>query len=122
MTRSLGTAVVLCVMLAGAIWPKAGWGHAFPRQAEPRVGATVAAPSMVRIWFDGDLEPVFSKLTVQDLRGRQVDKGDGRVDPSDAALLEVTLPPLPAGTYHVFWSAFARDGHRTEGDYTFSVK
>jgi methionine-rich copper-binding protein CopC len=87
------------------------------------VGATVpASPPAVRIRFDGALEPVFSKLSVQDGRGRKVDKGDGRVDAADAMLLEVTLPPLPPGTYHVYWSAFARDGHRTEGDYTFTVK
>jgi methionine-rich copper-binding protein CopC len=37
-------------------------------------------------------------------------------------LLEVSLPSLPTGNYHVFWSVVARDGHRTEGDYTFTIK
>jgi methionine-rich copper-binding protein CopC len=37
-------------------------------------------------------------------------------------VLEVSLPPLAAGKYRVFWSVVARDGHRTEGHFTFQVK
>jgi len=97
--------------------------HAFPDHSEPRVGHTVdASPPAVRIWFDGQIEPVFSKLRVEDAKNRQVDKGDSRVDPADATMLEVGLPPLPPGRYRVFWSVVARDGHRTEGDFAFRVK
>jgi methionine-rich copper-binding protein CopC len=99
------------------------WGHAFPDHSEPKVGNTVSAsPPIVRIWFDSALEPTFSTLRVQDAGGTQVDNRDARVDPSDATLLEVSLPPLPSGTYRVIWSAVARDGHRTQGDYTFTIK
>jgi copper resistance protein C len=80
------------------------------------------APTHVRIWFDGDVEPAFSSIRVQNMSGQQVDKGDGHVDSTDPTLLEVSLPSLPTGNYHVFWSVVARDGHRTEGDYTFTVK
>ena len=97
--------------------------HAFPDHSEPRVGHTVdASPPAVRIWFDGQIEPVFSKVRVEDADRRQVDKGDSRVDPSDRTLLEVGLPPLASGKYRVYWSVVARDGHRTEGDYSFRVK
>jgi hypothetical protein len=51
-----------------------------------------------------------------------VDKGDGRVNPSDSTILEVSLPPLPPGNYRVFWSVVARDGHRTEGDFPFTIE
>jgi hypothetical protein len=34
----------------------------------------------------------------------------------------VSLPSLSPGTYRVIWSVVARDGHRTEGDYTFTIK
>jgi methionine-rich copper-binding protein CopC len=81
-----------------------------------------ASPPAVRIWFDGQIEPVFSKVRVEDADRRQVDKGDSRVDPDDRTLLEVGLPPLGPGKYRVYWSVVARDGHRTEGDYSFRVK
>ena len=103
--------------------PEVSRGHAFPDHSDPKVGATVASsPAGVRIWFDGDLEPVFSTISVQEASGKKVDKGNGRVNPSDAKLLEVSIPPLPAGTYRVIWNVVARDGHRTMGNYTFVIK
>ncbi len=102
--------------------PAAAWAHAFPDHSEPRVGHTVDAPRSVRIWFDGEIEPVFSSVRVEDGDKRRVDSGDARVDPKDGTLLQVSLPGLPSGTYRVFWSVVARDGHRTEGSFPFQVK
>jgi methionine-rich copper-binding protein CopC len=108
------------MLLLAPSWAAA---HAFPDHSDPRVGRTVdASPPAVRIWFDGQIEPVFSKVRVEDADPRQVDKGDPRVDPNDRTLLEVGLPPLAPGKYRVYWTVIARDGHRTEGDYSFRVK
>ena len=97
--------------------------HAFPDHSEPRVGTTLARPpGDVRIWFDGEIEPVFSTMRVENDVKQRVDKGDARVNPQDNRVLEVTVPVLPAGTYRVYWSVIARDGHRTEGDFRFRVK
>ncbi len=97
--------------------------HAFPDRSEPRVGATLSAsPSEVRIWFDGELEPVFSLIRVENGEKQRVDRGDGRVSSRDNRLLEISVPALPPGKYRVFWSVIARDGHRTEGDYPFRIK
>jgi len=113
-------AAVLSLNLPGAEKARA---HAFLDHADPRVGATVAASiDRVRIWFDSVLEPAFSTVSVHDATGKTVDKGDGRVNPSDARLLEVSVPRLAPGTYRVTWSVVARDGHRTTGDYTFVIK
>jgi copper resistance protein C len=103
--------------------PHVSWGHAFPDHSDPKVGSTVAgSPSEVRIWFDSDLEPAFSTLKVQNSGGGMVNKGDSRVDASDPKLLEVSVETLPAGMYLVIWSVVARDGHRTMGQYTFTIK
>lgn len=86
------------------------------------MGHEVQAPTSVRVWFDGALEPVFSTLRVEDSHKERVDRGDARVDPGDPTLLEVGLPALPPGRYRVFWSVVARDGHRTEGAFPFQIK
>ncbi len=102
-----------------------GWAraHAFPDHSEPQVGAVISiSPIRVRIWFDGVLEPLFSTLQVRNTNGQAMDRGDGHVNVSDQTLLEVSLPPLSPGTYRVFWSVVARDGHRTQGDYTFTLR
>ncbi len=113
------------LLLAGSLLlpPGAVWAHAFPDHSEPRVGWTVTtSPERVQIWFDGEIEPVFSTMRVEDGEQRRVDKGDARVNPQDGRLLEVSVPTLPSGKYRVFWSVVARDGHRTEGDFPFRIK
>src|SRR5437867_10859416 len=117
--------VPIAVCSLALVWGglHAAWGHAFPQRAEPAAGATVAvAPALVRIWFDAALEPVFSSLRVQTVHGQPVSSEDGQVDASDATLLTVRLPALTPGTYRALWSVVARDGHRTEGTYTFTVQ
>lgn len=103
--------------------PSQSQGHAFPVRSEPRVGWTITTPPLkVTIWFDGELEPAFSTITVYNSAKQQVDKGNSRVSPSDATVLEVDLPALASGTYRVYWSVVAKDTHRTEGDFSFTVE
>jgi methionine-rich copper-binding protein CopC len=52
----------------------------------------------------------------------RVDRGDSHVDPRNRRLLQVGLPALTAGVYTVTWSVLAVDGHRTQGDYRFTLK
>lgn len=98
--------------------------HAFPDHSSPKVGSDLAsAPTVVRIWFDGDIEPVFSMLIVKTATGSQVSAGQGRVSASNSTLLETTLPKtLPPGKYYVYWSVIARDGHHTNGRFPFRVE
>ncbi len=103
--------------------PNVSLGHAFPDHSDPKVGSTLSSsPSQVRIWFDGDLEPAFSTLMVHNADGKMIDKRDSRVDQTDPKLLQVSVPPLPSGTYLVIWNVVGRDGHRTNGQYSFTIK
>ena len=118
---SVGSA--LLVAATALLVPSTGDAHAFLDHSEPRVGSTLGAPpSEVRIWFDGEIEPVFSTIRVENADKQRVDRGDGRVAPRDNRVLEVRVPPLPSGKYRVFWSVVARDGHRSEGDFPFRIK
>jgi methionine-rich copper-binding protein CopC len=121
--RSPQATIILCSLALACGGLQRAWGHAFPQRADPPVGAAVAsAPALVRIWFDAALEPAFSSLRVQTAGGQPLGQEEGQVDARDATLLTVHLPPLAPGTYRVLWSVVARDGHRTEGTYTFTVQ
>jgi len=112
----LVTAVLLAIPVSAAT-------HAFLKRSDPPEEAILNVPPVqVRIWFDGPIEPVFSTIRVENSNKRRVDKDDGHVHPSDHTLLEVSVPPLRPGTYRVFWSIIARDGHRKEGDFPFRIK
>jgi copper resistance protein C len=114
---------VLTLVLSATVLQTLAQAHAFPVRSDPRVGWTVAAsPPKVTIWFDGELEPAFSTITVYNSAKQQVDKGNSRVNGPDASVLEVDLTPLAPGTYHVYWKALAKDTHVTQGDFTFAVE
>ena len=115
--------VFVSLTMTGAVlsWQSPALSHAFPQQEQPGVGAVVhEAPKQIRIWFDARIEPVFSTIVVKDNQGKEV-SGDSKVDPDTRQILETGLQPLPPGEYHVYWKVVAWDGHRTEGDYTFSI-
>lgn len=93
--------------------------HAFLDHASPRVGAEVhGSPAQVTLSFTADIEPAFSRVSVTDAQGKQLDRGDKQVEGST---MRVSLPPLAAGTYRVRWRVLSVDTHVTEGDFTFKV-
>ncbi|MGH8283695.1 MAG: copper resistance CopC family protein [Gammaproteobacteria bacterium] len=112
--------VVLVLLFAAPLV----WAHAFPDNSSPHVGSTLATPpTTVKVWFDGEIAPVFSTLIVKNAAGTQVSQGKGQVSSSDNTLLETSLPPsLPAGQYFVYWSVIAQDGHHTAGRFPFTIR
>lgn len=80
------------------------------------------APTEVRLSFNETLEPAFSQIALTDAADKPVALARAKVDPATPSVLTAPLPALPAGQYHVRWSAMTRDGHKTKGEFTFSVK
>jgi methionine-rich copper-binding protein CopC len=112
----------LCALAASALLAAGAHAHAMLDHADPRVGSQVAtAPSAVKLWFSEALEGSFSSVSVTDASGKRVDRNDTHVDGSNKALLQVSLQPLPPGTYTVHWRAVSIDTHVTQGDFSFRV-
>ena len=101
--------------------PQAARAHAMPEAEDPKVGSTVMAPPRhVSIAFDAPIESTFARLDVTDSHGQSVEEGMPQVN-AESRTLTVPLKPLLPGEYTVKWSVVAKDGHRTEGSYTFTV-
>ncbi len=113
---------LLVALLAGltVLRPPPAVAHAFLDHAEPRVGATVEAPSAVTLFFTEPIEPAFSRVEVEDGGGKKLETGPPRHPAPDR--LELPLPPLAAGEYTVRWAVVSVDTHPTEGHFMFSVK
>jgi len=109
-------------LLAALACPAAALAHAFLDRAVPAVGGKVhGKPAEVRLRYSQPLEPAFSTVRVFDAAGKQIDNKDKGLDPKDASVLRVSLPPLAPGVYRVVWRVLSTDTHVTEGDYTFEV-
>jgi methionine-rich copper-binding protein CopC len=110
-------ALYCCVALAGN-----AWAHAHPKSMVPAADATVAAPAEVSMTFTEALEAAFSSIAVVDAAGHAVANGKAEVDSVAPTVMHLALPALAPGVYTVKWVAVARDGHRTSGSYSFTVK
>lgn len=117
---ALGLSVAAGALFLGSMGQ--AWAHAHPVHETPGPNSTVMAPKEVRIAYDDPLEPAFSHLTVLNAQGKQVNQAKSSVEGSAHKIMRVALPALAAGRYQVKWVAVADDGHRTHGNYTFTVK
>ncbi len=106
------------LLLPGVAWP-----HAKLVKSVPARRATVSrTPERVQVWFNERLEAEFSRLSVWDHEGKQVDLGDVKVGPNDPRKLSVGVPPLEPGTYTVKFRVLSVDGHVVEGEFPFTIR
>ena len=108
--------------LASAVTSSA-FAHAKLQSSDPQAGSTLrSAPKQVHLKFNEALEPAFSKIQVTGPQNSEVAVGATVIDPADPSAMATSLPQLPAGEYHIHWTAMTHDGHKMKGDVTFKVK
>ena len=123
MKSALAVAIALTVV---ALWPAVASAHAVLLRATPSSAQSLAqAPSQVQLLFSEPIDPIFSRVQVQEANGEhvRVDLDDSHVSADDDRLLEVSIQPgLPNGIYTVVWrSLSAVDVHPDEGQYPLFV-
>jgi methionine-rich copper-binding protein CopC len=106
------------VLLASA----PAFAHAHPKTMNPAPDSTIASPPSITITFTEAIEPKFSSLVVTDEKGKTFNTEASHIAPGDATTLTLALPPLAAGVYVVHWTNVATDGHRSQGEYKFTVQ
>lgn len=100
------------------------WAHAHLQQQTPAANTEVtSAPQMLTLNFSEGIEANFSgvKLTGPD---KQV-IGTGKATRSENDKTQMRVPltkTLTPGLYTVEWHVVSVDGHKTKGQYQFSVK
>lgn len=108
-----------CFLLA----PVTGWAHAYLVKSSPaRRAVLLRAPTRVQIWFNERLEAQFSRLSVWNQEGTQVDLQNVEVGPDDPRKLSVGVPNLPPGIYAVKFRVLSVDGHVVEDQFFFTLK
>jgi methionine-rich copper-binding protein CopC len=121
--RMMTLATCLIPFIAAAGYAATANAHAKLERAEPAAGSSVkAAPTEIRLWFSEPVEAALSRVDVQDAQGRRVDAGKLRIDHGNRREVHETLRRLRPGTYRVIWHAVSVDTHRTQGEFTFTVR
>jgi copper resistance protein C len=110
------------VAIAALSFSQAAYAHAHLESAEPPAGSTLqTAPAELDLKFSEELDATFSGLKVTGPDGKVVKTNNAMLMDGDKTFM-VELPAgLAAGTYKVEWHVLSHDGHKTHGDYTFTV-
>jgi len=112
---------LLVIGVACLVGP-AAWAHAFLDRASPAVGSEVSgSPPVLTLAYTEPVEPFFSRITVTDSLGMQVNDGNLSAQ-GDGRVLVVKLKTLVPGVYSVAWQVTSVDTHKTEGHFSFTVK
>ncbi|HEO8924727.1 TPA: CopC domain-containing protein YobA [Klebsiella aerogenes] len=118
--RALSAAVFLSAMLTTA----SAFAHAHLQQQIPAADSTVSvSPQALTLTFSEGVGLSFSGVTLNGPQNKPV--ATGKLARSDGNKAQLTLPlnePLAAGEYTVEWHVVSVDGHKTKGQYHFSVK
>lgn len=119
--RKLGVVATIFTLL---LITQQAQAHAHLKTAIPADKSEVtASPKQLTLKFTEDLEASFSGVELKDPKGVTVATGKATLDASDKSSLIVPLDKaLDAGKYQVDWHALSVDGHKTKGEYTFTVK
>jgi len=110
----------LCLQL----WLSFANAHAFIEQQSPKAGEELnSSPEAIILTYTKNIEPTFSTIKiVQEESQNPIKTGKAQGVEGEPNKLVLPLPPLPQGEYHVSWVALSRDGHRTMGDYPFTIQ
>ncbi len=118
-----GRALRLSVALAGMLTAAGAFATLTCSSRSRPPGLAFSFPTDADAQFSEGIEPAFSGVTVTGPQQHAV--ATGKLTRSADNPAEVTLPlaeALPPGEYTVAWHVVSVDGHKTKGQYTFSVK
>ncbi|EMF0805486.1 CopC domain-containing protein YobA [Klebsiella aerogenes] len=124
MRNIAGRALYAAVFLSAMLTTTSAFAHAHLQQQIPAADSTVSAsPQALTLTFSEGVELSFSGVTLTGPQNKPV--ATGKLARSDGNKAQLTLPmtePLAAGEYTVEWHVVSVDGHKTKGQYHFSVK
>jgi methionine-rich copper-binding protein CopC len=97
--------------------------HAHLKASTPAGGSTLSAPpAEIDLTFSEAVNLKFTGIAVAGPDKKAVATGEGMLMDNGMALMVPLSGTLGAGAYAVEWHALSRDGHKTSGSFTFTVK
>lgn len=117
--RLLGTIAVLSL----GLFSQPLLAHAHLKTVVPATGSTVSpAPKVLTLNFSEGIELNFSKVKVSGPDNQLVKTGKLVLAPDNNQQIQLPFETeLTAGKYHVDWQIVSVDGHKTKGQYSFTV-
>jgi methionine-rich copper-binding protein CopC len=98
------------------------FAHASLVDSFPARGQTVAgSPAEIHLTFNEHVEPRYCRIKLVSGAGKNFDADRPVADKARPNAIVAAIPVLKPGVYSAHWTAVGSDGHKTHGDFSFTV-
>ena len=80
-----------------------------------------ASPAEVHITFNEHVEARYCRIKLRSGDGKNFDADRPAADKTNPNAIVAAVPVLRPGTYRAVWTAVGSDGHKTHGDFAFTI-
>jgi methionine-rich copper-binding protein CopC len=87
-----------------------------------RDAVLTGSPAEIHITFNEHVEARYCRIKLVSASGKNFDADRPHADKADPNAIVASVPVLKPGTYSARWTAVGGDGHKTHGDFSFTVK
>ena len=116
------TARLAVAALAVAASPLA-FAHAQLVASSPSKDQVLDAPPIeIKLTFNEHVEPRYARVKLVSADKKYFDADRAHADKADPNSVEMSVPVLRSGSYRAVWTAVGGDGHKTHGDFSFTIK
>ncbi|MTH48357.1 CopC domain-containing protein YobA [Intestinirhabdus alba] len=112
------------LFIAVVVTTPAVWAHAHLTHQYPAANAAMStSPQALTLNFSEGIEPGFSGATLSGPNQEKIKTHPAKRNEQDKTQMIIPLgEPLKPGSYTVEWHVVSVDGHKTKGQYVFSVQ
>ena len=115
------TTRIALATLAATLSPLA-FAHASLVDSFPAKDQTVTgSPSEIHLTFNEHVEARYCRIKLVSNAGKNFDADRPAADKANPNAIVAAVPVLRPGVYSVRWTAVGGDGHKTHGDFSFTV-
>jgi copper resistance protein C len=112
--------LALCLFATLAAAP--AYAHAYLKTSDPAANSIVpTTPHMLLLTYTEELNLAFCTVTITDSMGMNDEAGKPQPVPGHANEMQVPLAIQMPGKIFVTWHALSTDGHKTQGNFSFTV-
>jgi copper resistance protein C len=116
------TPLRLALATVAATLSPLAFAHAKLVDSFPGKGQTLTgSPVEIHLTFNEHVEPRYCRIKLVSDGGKNFDADRPSADKTKANAIVAAVPVLRPDTYSVRWTAVGSDGHKTHGDFKFTV-
>jgi methionine-rich copper-binding protein CopC len=113
----------LALVALGVVASPIAFAHASLVASSPAKDQVLDAPPIeIHLSFNEHVEARYCSVKLVSAAGKYFDADRPHADKADPRSIAASVPVLRPGTYRARWTAVGGDGHKTHGDFSFTIK